>query len=174
MERLRPHGIGRIATTYGLILGVLSFVIFLAGPVGGIRRNWVASVASAILLIVLMVLAHWNLKKSHHGMMTYAQGLGSGTLLSSIGAVLRCILVYVYLQYFNSGYLAAVMRAQRTALERRGITGAQAQMAMSITSALTTPVGIAVTSLVTGVVAGFIVALIVSIFTQRDDPRAVI
>jgi uncharacterized NAD-dependent epimerase/dehydratase family protein len=66
------------------------------------------------------------------------------------------------------------MQAQRVALERRGLTAAQVQLATGITGALTTPVGIAVTSLVTGVLVGFIVALIVSIFTQKADSVAVI
>jgi hypothetical protein len=121
-----------------------------------------------------MVLAHSKFRRTHDGMMTYPQGLGSGTLLSSVAAVVRSILTYVYLEYFNTGYLATVVHAQRVALERRGIPAAQAQMALSITSVITTPVGIAVTSLIAGVIGGFIVALIVSIFTQRADPRAVI
>jgi MFS superfamily sulfate permease-like transporter len=66
------------------------------------------------------------------------------------------------------------MQAQQSALEQRGITGAQAQQAMAFMAAIMTPVGIVVTSLITGVIVGFVVALIVSIFTQKGDPRAVI
>jgi hypothetical protein len=77
--------------------------------------------------------------------------------------------LYVYLKYINTGYFAAAAQAQRAALQQRGITGEQAQHAMSITAPLLTPVGIFVISLITGVIGGFIVALIVSIFTQRSD-----
>jgi hypothetical protein len=174
MEEQRTPSIVRIATKYGLIQGVLSFVVFLVGTLAGIKQNWVASLVNAALLIVLMVLAHREFKRTHDGMMTYPQGLGSGTLLSSAAAVVTCVLVYVYVKYINTGYLAAAMQAQQAALEQRGITGAQAQQAMAITAAIMTPVGIVVTSLITGVIVGFIVALIVSIFTQKGDPRAVI
>jgi hypothetical protein len=174
MQEQRAHGITRIATKYGLIQGVVSSLLFLAQILTGLKRNWVVSAANTAALIVLMLLAHREFKKSHSGMMRYSQGLGSGTLLASEAAVIRCVFTYLYLKYVNTGYLAAMMQAQRTALQRRGITGAQAQMAGQIAGAITTPVGIAVTSLVGGVIAGFIAALIVSIFTQRDDPMAVV
>lgn len=173
MEGQRAPGIAGIATKYGLIQGVLSFVVFLVGALAGLRQNWVSSVVNIALLIVLMVLAHREFKKGHEGMMTYPQGLGSGTLLSVVAAVIASVFTYVYVSYVNTGYLAAAMEAQRAALEQRGITGAQAEQAMTITSAIMTPVGIVVTSLISGVIVGFIVALIVSIFTQKADPRAV-
>ena len=173
MEEQRAPSILRIATKYGLIQGVLSFIVFLVGALAGIRQNWVGTVANIAVLIVLMVLAHREFRRTHDGMMTYPQGLGSGTLLSSVAAAVTCVLVYFYVKYINAGYLTAAMQAQQAALEQRGITGAQAQQAMAITSVIMTPVGILVTSLITGVIGGFIVALIVSIFTQKRDPRAV-
>ena len=106
--------------------------------------------------------------------MRYPQGLGSGTLLAIVATVIQCALSYVFIKYINAGYLAAVMQAQRAALEQRGLSGAQLQQAMAFTSAMMTPVGFVVAGLITGVILGFIVALIVSIFTHVDDPRAVI
>jgi Protein of unknown function (DUF4199) len=173
MEEQRAPSIVRIATKYGLILGVLSFVVFLVVTLTGIKQNW-ASVVNLAVLIVLMVLAHREFKKTHDGMMTYPQGLGSGTLLSSVAAVVSSVLLYVYVEYINTGYFAAAIQTQQAMLEKRGMTGAQLQQAMAMTSAIMTPVGIVVTSLLTGVIAGFIVALIVSIFTRKGDPRAVI
>ncbi len=172
-QQRAPSPVG-IATKYGLIQGVLSFVVFLVRTLTGIKQGWVASVVDAALLVVLMILAHREFKRTHGRMMTYPQGLGSGTLLGSAAAVVTCVLVYVYVKYINTGYMAAAIQAQRRALEQRGITGAQAQQAMAIMTVIMTPVGIVVTSLITGVILGFVVALIVSIFTQKGDPRVVI
>lgn len=174
MREQQAPSILRIATKYGLIQGVLSFIVFLVSALAGIQRSWTTSAVNAALLIVLMVLAHLEIRRTHRGMMTYPQGLGSGTLLSTVAALVAAVLTYVYVKYINTGYLAAAIQAQRTALGQRGMTGAQVQQAMAITSAILTPVGIVVVSLVTGVIIGFIVALIVSIFTQRGDPRVVI
>lgn len=169
MQRQRTRGIGTIALKYGVIQGVLSFVAFLLTTMAGLRQNWV----NAAILVVVMVLAHWEFKRTHDGTMTYSQGLGSGTLLSCIGAVISGALVYVYLRFINAGYLATVIHTQQTVLAQRGITGARAQQAMAMTAIFRTPLGIAAASLVGGVIAGFIVALIVSIFTQKADPRLV-
>jgi hypothetical protein len=174
MQEQRTHGIVGIATKYGLILGVISFLLFLAQVLTGLKQTWVVSTANVVIIIVLMFLAHVEIKKTHNGKMTYPQGLGSGTLLASVAALIRCVVTFVYLKYINTGYLAAVMQAQRTLLARRGITGAQAQMAGQVAAAITTPAGIAVTALVSGVILGFIIALIVSIFTQKEDPMAVV
>jgi hypothetical protein len=173
MEKPPTAGIGGVVTTYGLTQGVLSFVFFVVGTLTAARHNLLVSAANTALLIVLMVLMHRKFTRTHDGMMTYPQGLGSGTLLAAMAALIRSVLLYVYLRYINTGYLAAALQAQRSALEQRGVTRAQAQMALGIAATITTPVGIAITSLIAAVIGGFIVALIVSAFTQRRDPRAV-
>ena len=169
MTEQRSSGIGRIALKYGLLQGVFSFFLFLGTALTGSRQNWLVAAVTTALLIVLMVLAHQEFKKTHGGMMSYPQGLGSGTLLSVWAVLVKCIPVYVYVRYINTEYFAVAMRAQQAALERRGITGVQAQHAMSITAPLLTPVGLVVISLITAVIGGFVVALIVSIFTQKSD-----
>jgi len=169
MKEQRTPGISAIAAKYGLIQGVLSFIIFLAMLLAAFQHNWVATLVSAALLIVLMTLAHREFKRTHDGMMTYAQGLGSGTLLATVASLVKCVILYVYVTYINTGYFAAALRMQQAALEQRGITGEQARHALSITAPILTPVGIVVITLITGVIGGFIVALIVSIFTQKSD-----
>lgn len=172
MEEERKPSTAGIALKYGLIQGVLWFIVFLVPILAGIKPNWVETAIDAAILVVLMVLAHGQFKKANKGKLTYPQGLGSGTLLSSTAALVTCVLVYLYVRFINAGYLAVVIRAYRTGLQQRGMTGAQMEQAMAITSFLRTPVGIAVSFLITWVILGFIVALIVSIFTQKD-PRAV-
>jgi Protein of unknown function (DUF4199) len=169
MKEQRASGIFGIAAKYGLIQGVLSFGIFLALTLSGLKRNWGATAVTTALLVVLMVLTHRELKKTRGGLMTYAQGLGSGTLLASIAACVQAVLVFAYVKYINTGYIATAIQAQQAALKARGLSGEQAQHAMAVTSSIMTPVGIVVVSLVTGVIGGFIVALIVSIFTQKGD-----
>jgi hypothetical protein len=173
MEEQRAPSITKIATKYGLMQGVLSFVVFLVVTMTGANQNW-GTAANIVLLIVLMVLAHREFKKTHDGMMTYPQGLGSGTLLSVVATVVVTVLLYVYIKFINTGYLAAALKIQEEALKQRGLTAAQADQAMAMTSAMLTPAGIIIASLLSGVISGFIVALIVSIFTRKGDPRAVI
>jgi Protein of unknown function (DUF4199) len=176
MEEQRAPSIAKIATKYGVIQGVLAFVIFVAGAMTGIgiKQGSVWSLVSLAVGIVLMVLMHREFKKTHDGMMTYSQGLGSGTLLALVGAVVSSILGYFYVRYINGGYFAAVMEFQKANLQQHGITGAQAEQAMTLTSMIASPVGLLIQQLIVGVIVGFILALIVSIFTQKRDPRAVV
>jgi len=169
MTAQQSSGIGRIALKYGVILGILSFLVFLATVLTGSQQGLPVRVIGLALLVVLMVLAHQEFKKTHGGMMSYSQGLGCGTLLSMWAAVVKCIPTYIYATYINTGFLTAALRMQEETLQRRGITGAPAEQAMAITSAMMTPVGITVATLVAGVIGGCIVALIVSIFTQKGE-----
>ncbi|MEJ0039039.1 MAG: DUF4199 domain-containing protein [Gammaproteobacteria bacterium] len=173
MEEQRPPSTVKIATKYGLIQGVLAFLLFLVVTLTGMKQNWVSSVINIVVLVVLMVLAHREFKKTHEGMMTYGQGLGSGTLLSVVASVLTAVLLYIYVGFINTGYPAAALKAQQAVLEQRGLSGAQLDQAMAFTGAMLTPVGIVITALVSGVIVGFIVSLLVSIGTRRSDPRAV-
>lgn len=169
----RPS-VARIATKYGLIQGVVGFLLFVVVAMTGMTQSWLTTSISIIVLVVLVVLAHREFKKSNEGIMSYGQGVGVGTLLTVVASVLSCILLYIYVGFINTGYPAAALKAQQAALEARGMTGAQLEQALSMTSAMLTPVGILISSLISAVIVGFIVALVVSAFTKCADPRAVI
>lgn len=172
MEAQRAPGIAKIVTKYGLIQGVVSTAVSIVGTLAALKPSWAAGLLSTALLVVLIVLAHREFKNTHNGVMAYGEGLGSGTLLSIIAAIVGAVLFYVYVQYINTNFIATSIRAQQALLEQRGITGAQAQQAMGIVGAVMTPVGIAVSSLISGVVVGFVVALIASIFTRSATARS--
>jgi hypothetical protein len=170
-ERQRASSIIRIVTKYGILQGVLWFTVFIVRTLTGVPTSWLETVVEAIPLILLMVVTHREFKKTHDGMMTYPQGLGSGTLLAAEAALVTCVLIYVYVTYINTGYIASAIELKRSALQARGISGAQAQQAMAVLSATTTPLGVGIRWLIWEVILGFIVALIVSIFTQKGDFR---
>jgi len=173
MEEQRAPTIAAIATKYGAIQGVISFVLFVVQALVRIKQSWVLPVVGIIVVVVLMVLAHREFKRTHNRMMTYAQGLGSGTLLATVGTVVSSVLVFVYVKFINTGYFAAAMQLQKANLQQRGISGAQAEQATAMMGIVMNPVGLFVYSLISGVIVGFIIALIVSIFTQKGDPRIV-
>ena len=174
MDAQQPPSLARIATKYGLIQGALGFLLFLIFTLTGLPQNWATTLVSVVLLVVLIVLAHREYKRTHEGIMTYGQGLGSGTLLSVVASVLSCVLVYLYIAFINTGYPAAALQAQRSTMEQQGMSEAQIDQAMSIAGAMLTPTGIVVTSLVSGIIVGFVISLIVSAVTKESDPRAVV
>ncbi len=81
MKERRASSIARIATKYGLILGVLSSLIFATRALTGGKATGLALAITVALAIAVIVLAHREFKKTHDGMMTYPQGLGSGTFV---------------------------------------------------------------------------------------------
>ncbi len=173
MEPQQAPSLVKIAVKYGLIQGVISFIVFLVQALTALQPTWMLSVVNYVLLIVLMVLAHREFKKTHGGMMKYSQGLGSGTLLATIAGLLSCVPTFIYVSYINTGYLPALQQAQQIALEQRGLSGVQAQQSMAIMGKILTPIPFTISALIGTVITGFIVALIVSIFTQAADPKAV-
>ena len=92
MEAQQPPSMSKVAMKYGLIDGVLAFLIFLVTAMTGTPSNWKTSAVSIVLLVVLMVLAHREFKKPREGIMTYGQGVGLGTLLAVFATVLVSVL----------------------------------------------------------------------------------
>lgn len=173
MEQQQAPSAARIAVKYGLIQGVIGIVVFLVQAVTQLQPTWILSVVNIAALVVLMVLAHREFKKTHGGMMKYSQGLGSGTLLATTAGLIVSIGTFIYVSYINTGYLPALQQAQQIAMEQRGLSAAQAQAGTAFMGAIMTPVGVSISTVISGVILGFIVALIVSIFTQAADPKAV-
>lgn len=81
MQEKSTSSIVRTAVKYGSVQGAVSIGVLLAWTLTGMKQSWMLTVIASAPLIALMILAHQEIKSTHAGLMTYPQGLGSGTLL---------------------------------------------------------------------------------------------
>ena len=159
-----------VAVKWGLILGIISIVLFLAiyfgGLLGASWPNWVGAVISAGIIYM----AHKEFKELGDGYMTYGKGLGIGTLTSVISSAVSAIFTYVYVKFINLDYTVELLDITRYKMEDEGQSDEQIEMAMGYVEKFMTPEAMLAMGLFMGVLFGFIISLIVSAISKKNNP----
>ncbi len=159
-----------VAVKWGLIMGIISIVLFLAIYFGGLLgASWPGWI-SAVVMAGIIYMAHKEFKELGDGYMSYGKGLGIGTLTSVISSAVSSIFTYVYVKFINSDYTTELLDITRYKMEDEGQSDEQIDMAMGIVEKFMTPEAMLGMGLFMGVLFGFIISLIVSAITKNNDP----
>lgn len=151
----------------GLVLILISLIVFLAGWYG---NKYGSTISSVISYIIGIFLTHKAFKDQGNGYLTYAQGLGLGTILGGVSGILSSAFMVIYLTVIDPALMQTQMETARIQLEEDGMSDAQIDQALEISEMFMSPVSMFLMGIVGGIIFGFIVALIVSIFTKNTDP----
>ncbi len=160
----------QVAIKWGLILGIISIVLFLTIYFGGLMGESWAGWIGPIFTIAIIYLAHKEFKEMGNGYMSYGQGLGLGTLTATISGAISSIFVYVYIKFINQDYLVELIDITRAQMEEEDMGDDQVEMAMEMTEKFMTAEMMLVMGLVGAIFIGFIGSLIVSAITKNNDP----
>ena len=159
-----------VAVKWGLILGIISIVLFLAiyfgGLLGASWPSWIGAVISAGIIYM----AHKEFKELGDGYMSYGKGLGIGTFTSAISSAVSSIFTYVYVKFINTDYTTELLDITRYAMEDEGQGEDQIEMAMGMMEKFMSPEAMLGMGLVAGIFFGFIISLIVAAITKNNDP----
>lgn len=159
-----------VAIKWGLILGIISIVLFLAIYFGGMMGDSWPSWISALISAGIIFMAHKEFKDQGDGYMSYGKGLGLGTLVSLISGVISSIFAYVYMKFINVDYVTELVDITRFKMEDEGQSEDQIDIAMGFVEKMMTPEIMFGMGLIAAVFFGFIISLIVSAITKNNDP----
>ena len=159
-----------IVVKWGLILGIISIVLFLGIYFAGLlAESWPAWV-SAVVSAAIIYLAHKEFKEQGDGYMSYGKGLGIGTLVSVVSSIISAVFSYVYMKFINADYTTEMLDIQRYKMEDQGQSEEQIEMAMGMVEKFMSPKGMLGMGLFMGILFGFIISLIVSAITKKNNP----
>ena len=162
--------ISQVGLRYGIIIGLVLIVYSLILQfTGQVANNWLSAV-NYIFLIVGIALAHKAFKEGGDGFMSIGQGLGIGTLISAVSAVISVVFSYIYVKFIDDSMLAVIQEKQIEAMEKQGMDDAQIEQAMEMASKFSTPEVMFGMALIVFIIFGFILSLIVSLFTKKANP----
>lgn len=170
-EETKDVSLKDVALKYGVINALLGIIFFVLVDFAGLVGNQVLGYLPILITAVVMYFAHKEFVRDGDGFMNYGQGLGLGTLMSLISAVLSSIFSFVYVKYVNTNYISNLLDIQRKGMEEQGMSEAQVDQAMSFTEKMMSPVGLLIIGILAGVFFGFIVSLIVSAITKKSRPE---
>jgi len=157
---------------FGLIMGAIGIVLFIAYIVAGIDIQGPAKWVNTAVFFVVVFLAHKYYKENGDGYMTIGQGTGIGFWMSLVSSVLSSAFTYIYSKFIDTGFTQQLLDTQRQAMEEKGtLSEEQIDQAMQMTAKFMSPEMIVAFGLFFGVLFGIIVALIVGLFTQKKNPE---
>lgn len=163
-----------VGIRYGLILSVVSIILFLVIVLTGIDISGPVRWLNYLVAAVFVFLAHKNFKESGDGFMTYGQGIGIAFWMSLVSSVISSIFTYLYIKFIDGGFVEALKDKQLEEFQKKGMSDAQIDQAMKITEMFMKPESFLVMGIVFGIIGMIITALIVTIFTQKKSAEQAI
>lgn len=173
MEESTQPTVKSISIKWGVISGLAGIIFFLLLDFMG-QTDGPARWFGLLISFVIIFLAHKAFKDEGDGYMSYGKGLGIGTLVSVIGAVINSLFTFIYVSYINTEFIEQAREKAIMDMEARGNTQSQIDQAMPWVEKMTSPVAILIFGIIAGVFFGFLISLIVSIFTKKPNPEEAI
>ncbi len=158
------------AIFYGIILAAISIGI---GIVAHITKWDTQGTTFKIFTWALFIggitwtIYHFKNQKNN-GYLRYGQGVGLSVLTGLVTGILSAIYMVIYMKYINPGLIEEIMEKSYEQMTDQGLTDAQIEQAMEISSMFMTPTIFAATSIVSWVLISLIIGLIASAFMKRD------
>lgn len=169
-EQNEQLSVSQVAIKWGLILGIVSIVIFLityfAGLMGNSFIGWLGPIATG----VAMYLAHKEFKESGDGFLSYGKGLGIGTYVAAVSAVISSVFTFIYIKFINTDYLMEFQDMMRAQFEEKGMADEQIDAALDMMSKFQSPEIMLGGGILGGIAIGFVIALIMAAVSKKVDP----
>lgn len=159
----------QVGIKYGIYLALVSIIYSLILQILGLAAKQALGYVGFIFVIVALVLAHRDFKRSNE-FMSFGQGLGISMIIVTISSVLGSIFTYIYIKFVDDSMLGVIRDQAMVQMEERGMSDAQIQQAMDMQAKFTTPEMILVFGILAGIFFGFIIALIVTAITKKANP----
>ncbi|GAB3260534.1 hypothetical protein GCM10027347_24900 [Larkinella harenae] len=160
----------RLALKWGLISGVIFMIYTTAINVTGQFTNTVLPWLSLGISIVIIVMAMREYRTLNGGFMSYGEGVGLGSLLSVVGALVSVTYNFIYMTFIDPTIRQQTLDKVREQLEDRGMSDEQIEQALEMSEKFQSP-GL---QFVFGILAagffGLIISLIVAAFIRRNKP----
>lgn len=154
---------------FGLIIVVFNLLLFVTDlAITSQGLTWI----SYLILAGGIFYAHNQFKKKGDGFMSYAQGLGIGTLVSLFAGVLSGIFSVVYTTLIDTGYQERAMEQARIMMEEQGMPDEQIESALEMSQTFTNPILMLVVGIIVMTFLGFLISLVVAAITKKNDPAA--
>ncbi len=164
--------ISQAGVRYGIYLAIVSIIYSTLLQILGLVTNRWLGYVSIIFVIVALVLAHNEYKKSNE-FMSYGQGLSISMIIVVISTVVSSLFTFVYIKFIDNSMLEQIRQQSEEQMMKRGMSDEQIQQAMTISSKFMTPVAITIMGIIIGVIFGTIVSLIVTAITKKNPPETV-
>lgn len=166
--------LGQTGLKYGLMYSLASTIINLIPLLSGTSKvagvlSWFFNIGVAFLFFIL---AGREFKKQNGGYITFGEGFKINMIAASITAVVRSLIIYIYIKFIDAGYSERAKSARRTVeetWEKQGLTEEQMEQAGQFSEIFTTPEITLISGLVLVVLGGLVWGGISAAITKKEE-----
>ncbi len=162
----------QIATTYGMLLALLSILVLVVMYVGNIEKSWTISIISFGLTVLIFVYALKAYKQGNGYFLTLGEALKVGMATAAIAGVIAAVYSYIHYTFIYPEYIDTILDQARMEMseQSQGMTEEQMEQALGFTESFTTPFMMSTFSLIGTLFFGFIISLVAGLIMKRERP----
>jgi hypothetical protein len=161
----------RIALKWGIVSAVMIIIYTVALYISGLFKTPALSWIPFIFLLFGIVMTLREFKLMNTNFINFSEGLGLGTLMSAVCAIIASIFNYIYITFIDTTILQQMRELQIEQLEQQGLSSEQIEQAMEIASRFATPGLTLLFSMIVYVICGFIFSLVISAIIKNSKPE---
>ena len=161
----------RIALKWGIVSAVMIIVYTVALYISGLFKTPALSWIPFIFLLFGIVMSLREFKLMNTNFINFSEGLGLGTLMSAVCAIIASIFNYTYITFIDTTILQQMRELQIEQLEQQGLSSEQIEQAMEMASRFATPGLTLLFSMIVYVICGFIFSLVISAIIKNSKPE---
>lgn len=160
----------RTALKWGVIIGIINILYSTAIMVSGQIGNQAMGYAVYLIIGVGIYLALNDFKKENSGIMSFGQGLGLGTMMSTIVGLISSFYSFAYIKFIDSTITDQILKNAEREMEKKGLPDDQIEQAMEYSKMFMSPGVMFVAGVIFTVIMGFIISLIMAGIMKKDKP----
>jgi hypothetical protein len=161
----------RIALKWGIVSAVMIIIYTVALYISGLFKTPALSWIPFIFLLFGIVMSLREFKLMNTNFINFSEGLGLGTLMSAVCAIIASIFNYIYITFIDTTILQQMRELQIEQLEQQGLSSEQIEQAMEMASRFATPGLTLLFSMIVYVICGFIFSLVISAIIKNSKPE---
>jgi len=165
----------KIATTYGVIWGLLSIALSVITYVTDnyLERPWWITVLSTAITIGVIVYGLKAYKQENEGFLSVAESLKIGLAISLIAGIIATIYGYIFMTVIEPDFANQMLEAAREQMITQNPDMGQEQidLAMGITEKMMEPWIMTAMGMIFTLFFGFIVSLIAGLVMKQNRPE---
>lgn len=160
-----------IILNYGVYLGIASVLINLVVYATGdyLKPHWSISVLSALLMVVIIVLANKKFKELNNGFMSWGQSVKIGVGLTVISAIIIIVYQQLFANFIEPEYAQQMLMMQEQTWTDQGMTSEQIDSAKEMMQKFQSPVISSAIGIVVAAFIGFIVSAIAGAIMKKSE-----
>jgi len=161
----------RIALKWGIVSAVMIIIYTVALYISGLFKTPALSWIPFIFLLFGIVMSLREFKLMNTNFINFSEGLGLGTLMSAVCAIIASIFNYIYITFIDTTILQQMRELQIEQLEQQGLSSEQIEQAMEMASRFATPGLTLLFSMIVYVICGLIFSLVISAIIKNSKPE---